>query len=193
MNLFNSFLIIFGGLSQTNTTYNDVYIYDIDKNEWFMPDIEGDIPDSRCSHSSVIYENKLYIYGGSSPSSGLFDDLWELDISDIHKLKWKCLSNNSGSGYREMHSSCIFFDNDKPYIFIHGGRSGEGRILSEGLIYSINDNIWLKPIETGISRCSHTINCIDNKIIIFGGINDLMKVCNEFIIFNINSIKIIFS
>lgn len=66
-------LFIFGGNSHNDTAYSvgtkcftsDVLIYDIDCETWstiLPPDLPTDL--SRYGHSTLFYENSVYIYGG---------------------------------------------------------------------------------------------------------------------------------
>lgn len=69
--VFEGFFYIFGGLSfldQTPKVKGDpLYRYDPDENRWFLfiPSEGGRIPPHpRESHTAVVYNRKMYIYGG---------------------------------------------------------------------------------------------------------------------------------
>jgi hypothetical protein len=54
---------LYGGEIQTNLSNNIVYIYDFVTRSWraINPNINTPKVDSHCA---VVYENKMYIYGG---------------------------------------------------------------------------------------------------------------------------------
>ena len=68
---FEGFFYIFGGitfLDQAPEVKGDpLYRYDPDENRWFLfiPSEGGRIPPHpRESHTAVVYDRKMYIYGG---------------------------------------------------------------------------------------------------------------------------------
>lgn len=200
--MFKNYLIVFGGLSQDNNTFNDIYLYNIEKKEWIKAGIIEDpvnqFPLSRNSHSSVLYKDKLFIFGGSNSSEGPLNDLWMLDLSKIEEniVEWKCLfkPNELSFPVREMHSSCIINDeNNCTYLLIHGGRTINSELLSDILLYNIDKNEWLPRYLTSYPRCSHVINNFNNNLAaLFGGLNDKMEVCNDVEVFSIVNGKCVF-
>lgn len=58
-------LVIFGGSGEGGANYlNDIHVLDLKTMWWTSPQIYGDIPVPRDSHSAVAVENKLIVYGG---------------------------------------------------------------------------------------------------------------------------------
>ena len=62
----NGDMLMFGGEhydGDVTTIYNDLYRWSVDKNEWKK--IESlNTPPPRCSHQTVYYMNKLFLFGG---------------------------------------------------------------------------------------------------------------------------------
>lgn len=81
-------IIYFGG-SNNRGYLNDLHVFDVLTETWTSPSISGKPPAPRALHSAVIYENRLYIFGGvaGDDEASVFDDLHVLDL--IH---WKWLS-----------------------------------------------------------------------------------------------------
>lgn len=123
------------------------------------------------------------------------NDLWRLDLTKIEEnlVEWKCLfkPNELSFPVREMHSSCIINDeNNITYLLIHGGRTVNGELLSDVLLYKIEKNEWLPRFLTSYPRCSHVINNFDKNLAsLFGGLNDKMEVCNDVEVFSIKEGK----
>jgi hypothetical protein len=51
--------------------------------------MHGNMPDRRSYHSSFIYENKMYIYGGLDIQNGSLESLWELDLNTLSDLEFE--------------------------------------------------------------------------------------------------------
>jgi len=47
---------------------------------WYELKAKGKLPNKRSYHSAVVYDGKLYIYGGEDIKEGRSDDLWSLDL-----------------------------------------------------------------------------------------------------------------
>ena len=77
----NGDLVMFGGEwcdGEKTYVYNDLFIWNIEKNEWKQVE-SPNTPPPRCSHQSVIYKDKLYIFGGEYATLDQFHhyrDLW---------------------------------------------------------------------------------------------------------------------
>jgi hypothetical protein len=66
VSLNNNECLLFGGEyfdGERVTVYNELYRWHIDKNEWKL--IESlNTPAPRCSHQMVVYQEKVYMFGG---------------------------------------------------------------------------------------------------------------------------------
>ena len=60
-------MIVFGGF-ENNLRVNTIQVYSFEDQRWSFPenDIGDPIPEPRSGHSSVVYKNKLYIFGGTN-------------------------------------------------------------------------------------------------------------------------------
>lgn len=52
-----------GGCNESQEYCNDVHIFDIETSTWIQPELKDVVP-ARYLHSAVVYDNKLFIYGG---------------------------------------------------------------------------------------------------------------------------------
>lgn len=79
----NRYLVVFGGLCYNSVGENDVFVYDIIDNRWFIPPISGHVPHLRFGHATAVIGDTLYIHGGAQLESGsnytIYDDLYKLD------------------------------------------------------------------------------------------------------------------
>ncbi|KAI8886376.1 galactose oxidase [Backusella circina FSU 941] len=87
------YLIVFGGLCYNSVGENDVFVYDIFDNRWFVPPIGGHLPHLRFGHASTTIGYNLYIHGGSQLDNDssyiVYDDLYKLDCQTWEWYKYE--------------------------------------------------------------------------------------------------------
>lgn len=61
---------------------------------WYSQEIKGAGPmiTNRYSHSAVVYNDSMYVFGGCTNSMTTFNDLWRLNLST---RKWVRIKKNS--------------------------------------------------------------------------------------------------
>ncbi|CAL5981415.1 Kelch_repeat-containing protein [Hexamita inflata] len=155
-------LYLFGGDSQ-GSCMNDFWIY---SNQWQQLKTTN-TPCARYGHSSVIYNNKLYIYGGKNPTTkSLLDDFCVLDLDT---LTWSYIQCNENPCGRYGHS-LLQLDN-KLYLF--GGTTSAGRV-SDLWQFDLSQQEF-KKIFDGYSsdypcgRSEAACMSVGSSIIVFGG------------------------
>ncbi|XP_053612416.1 kelch domain-containing protein 3-like [Plodia interpunctella] len=92
----NGYMYIFGGFNgNTKTHFNDLFRYSIEGNYWQEINVLGSVPCKRRRQASLLYEDKVYLFGGSSPCPHTnnraidFNDAERLiDNSDLHVLDY---------------------------------------------------------------------------------------------------------
>lgn len=101
MNFFNdlSILIIHGGRNDKNKLqiFNDIYVLDLVTITYIRAYTYETIPKDRYEHSSFIFDNKLYIFGGIDEDRYIGSDFFLIDLSklnnlwylDLNKLKYR--------------------------------------------------------------------------------------------------------
>lgn len=80
--------------------------------------ISGKNISRRSYHTSAIYKDYLYIYGGYDVNTGILNDFWRLNVNDPVDYVWENLTNLDDPNYpgpRERHQ-CFVYEN-KLYIF----------------------------------------------------------------------------
>lgn len=97
--LYKDYMYIFGGLNaKTKTHFNDLYRYSIKGNFWEYLNVHGVGPCKRRRQACLIYKDKVYLFGGTSPCShvNLNRQLYDaednperlIDNSDLHVLDY---------------------------------------------------------------------------------------------------------
>lgn len=128
----NSFLI-FGGFVQ-GSRVNECYTCKKNGNtlEWTKIEVKSEeAPCIRASHSSSVYNDKCYIFGGQDDDNNKLNDLWELDLATGIYKEIKVPEGSVTPVARSGHSSNIY--NGQMYIF--GGILELTKELNEMLIF----------------------------------------------------------
>jgi hypothetical protein len=80
--------------------YNELFKWDLEKNEWFRVDSLNP-PPPRCSHQCVVFRESLFLFGGEFCTADKFHhhrDLWKLDVPTMTWIEIKPPSSSGGSG-----------------------------------------------------------------------------------------------
>jgi len=88
--IYDEVIYFFGGYDG-ETWKNDIFVYDIDRNEWdkIKTKNKPPAPKPRCRHSLSLYRNKIVIFGGNDFEES-FNDVHILVLSKDCFIK-KCL------------------------------------------------------------------------------------------------------
>ena len=120
-------------------------------------------------HSSVVWNDKLYVYGGENEMSEINGQLYEMDLCDKNASFQVKAAANLPCG-RENHTSCVV--SDKMWTF--GGKNNRG-CFNELLEYDFINGHWLVHKDLPISpRCCHSMVywTAENMLIVYGGWNE---------------------
>lgn len=149
-------LVIFGG-GDGPAYYNDVYVLDTVNFRWTKPKIQGDrVPSKRRAHTSCLYKNGIYVFGGGDGVRAL-NDIWRLDVSDLSKMSWKLISSPSESTATSSPQSA-----GKTAT---AGNNATTTTPGAASAIGVGSGKDLRPKARGY----HTANIVDGKLIIFGG------------------------
>jgi len=153
-------MIIFGGnLSHNNVIeklQNELWTFDFSSNTWSCV-CNQDIP-ARTEHSSVVYENSLYVFGGFG---GYYrNDLLSVRLPLTSESKFTEMSVTGDIPTpRSAHSMVVYND----HIYIFGGWRGIHSIQSNAELFKFNlkTKVWtsIPPKGTEPFR-SRVHNCI---------------------------------
>eukprot|EP01068_Selenidium_serpulae_P010422 Selendium_serpulae@DN5462_c0_g1_i2.p1 len=178
---YNQKLILFGGNGRsksTETSFNDVWEYTPTPNgngKWEKVEARGTVPVARFFHTSVVYKDEMYVFGGQKGDK----DVWRLDLK---KKEWHKQTrneeidfNDSGSppSARWMHTATVWGD----HMYTFGGECETGAVTSELWKFNFLTSRWqlLGPTKTGqppASRAHHAAVSAKDKWIIHAGRGD---------------------
>ncbi|TMX01363.1 hypothetical protein EJD97_024639 [Solanum chilense] len=171
-------LVIFGGSGEGEANYlNDLHVLDLKTMRWSSPEVRGEMPVPRDSHSAVAIGNRLFIYGGDCGDRYQGD----VDVLDMDTLMWSKLDVLGPSpGARAGHASVNF--GSKVYVI---GGVGDKKYYNDVWVLDVINSSWIQLDVTGQKpqgRFSHTAASRNTDIVIYGGCGEDERPLNELLI-----------
>lgn len=146
--------------------------------KWVPLQTKGFYPLSLYSHSTVAYNDKIYVYGGIT-SMGCTNSLF---VFNIFTNRWKEI-NNLQLPYRFSHTAIVY----KNKMIIFGGNNKDYEYTNT--LFELNlDNLNIQRLAKKTlapPRANHSAVVEKDRMIIFGGNN--YKFLNDLHIFNLKS------
>lgn len=173
-------LILFGGEyfnGKEMFMYNDLYFYNIKKNEWHKVTAPG-APPPRSSHQAVMLKQgggQLWIFGGefSNRTQSQFYHFKDLWMYSLKEKKWDKIKCVGGPSARSGHRMVAY----KKMLVLFGGFNDNTRdykYFNDVYIFNLETYSWSKIDVSGKAPAPRS-GCIMvstphlNKIIIYGG------------------------
>jgi N-acetylneuraminic acid mutarotase len=130
-------------------------------------------PAGRLCHTSVVNNNKMYIYGGhitQVPSSEYFhtvkNDMFECNLNT---REWREVPSGEGGPRRTEHTAVVH--NNTMVVF--GGYSGAG-YENSAMVFDFETSQWQQLATSGecpSARSAHTAVVVGHSMFVFGGWN----------------------
>jgi dihydrofolate reductase len=119
---------------------------------------------ARHSHTSVVFDDKMWVIGGNNGSSRL-NDVWK----STNGVTWTTATDSAVFSVRSAHTSVVFDDGSGEKMWVIGGTT-DGDYKNE--VWSSYDGItWTYEINTEkfVARHEHTSVVFDEKVWVIGG------------------------
>jgi N-acetylneuraminic acid mutarotase len=159
-------IFVFGGYDG-QAKLSDFYEYNTETNTWqeVICSGHGVTPSARHSHSCVVYEDSMYLFGG-------FDGYFKNDLHRFNFITntWLTISTlpTSTPKPRYLASAAVY----KDMLFLFGGHD-ESRSLNDFYVFNFSTEQWTTiDFHSGVippPRDSHTIITHANSLYLFGG------------------------
>ncbi|XP_059438300.1 uncharacterized protein LOC132171093 [Corylus avellana] len=176
-------IVIFGGSGEGEANYlNDLHVLDLKTMRWTSPEVKGDIPVPRDSHSSVAIGDKLFVYGGDR------GDRYHgnVDMLDMDTFTWSRLAiQGSSPGVRAGHAAV----NVGTKVYIIGG-VGDKHYYNDVWVLDVSTCSWTQLDICGHQpqgRFSHTAVFTDSDIAIYGGCGEDERPLNELLVLQLGA------
>lgn len=181
---------------------NELYKLDISSAEFYWSRVETSAParspEPRSNHSTVVYGNKIILFGGFRNSTIRYNDVWILDTSTdewsqphvgitetksdgdvVFKRHWPDVPAPRGG-----HSATVV--GTQMYVF--GGYGGSGYARRDfNDVHALDLDTWeWRPVEcTGIvpeARSGHQSVAVNEFIYVIGGWNSMSQFDNMYVL-----------
>ena len=181
-------MYVFGGCTATNTTFNDLWRFDLSVHEWTRLLTTGTYPSPKAYATMLTWRNFLILFGGwTHPSLNPLHQQWvlynELHVYDVLANRWTALYYPGCPPPTAGHSATIHGD---VMVMVGGLQKHEGTSLSTSDIYCLDllHECWFKPLVSEVAplpRYGHSQIKIDNKhILIMAGSGGLNKLYSDY-------------
>jgi len=146
----------------------------VENRDWSDVTVEGEAPPPRYSHSTVVYGDAVYVFGGER-SSYAFNDVWKLEISGS-TAKWTYITPMTASGTaagaatvpspRFDHVAVVVGDD----MIVMGGRDRKD-IHADMWSFSFKTHEWKMVAASTVmgGRFGHAAAAVDGSVFLAGG------------------------
>ncbi|KAI0052434.1 galactose oxidase [Auriscalpium vulgare] len=181
-------LVVFGG-GEGPVYYNSVYVLDITLRRWLKPIIvnhKEDIPPPRRAHTTVLYQGKIWVFGGGNGMQAL-NDVWTLDVTGtLERMKWDQVNivGRKKPSPRGYHTANLVGN----MMIVIGGSDGR-ECFSDIWCLDLDALIWtqIRP-EVVHRRLSHAVSQVGSFLFITGG-HDGTEYTSDMLMFNLVSLQ----
>jgi N-acetylneuraminic acid mutarotase len=150
----------------------------VDKGQVSVPNktqnFDENIPLPRESHSSILHDDKIIVFGGRTFSTkrtkNFLNDVWSFSLLNH---QWECLipsttPEDDTRPVRRQNQTAVKY-NDK--IIIYGGQTDDERYLDDIWSFDLSSHTWEHVVtdHNPDARHSHSAVMWGSKMVIFGG------------------------
>jgi N-acetylneuraminic acid mutarotase len=129
----NGKMYVFFGQGSSGNFFEDMWSYDPNNNIWNEITPEGPRPKARASHSAVVIDDAIYVFGGETEDWTFSNELFKYDPNSN---RWEQKAAMPAGGRREHAAAAVA---GKMYIFC--GEDGENP-LDDLWVYVPTENKW---------------------------------------------------
>ena len=209
-------IFIYGGISQSKTSLNDCWIYDLIKNKWSVLEFTGRYPPPLYGHCACLALESSQLLGDSLgvyhkpvssrktlpllKSDGVFffggyndakvpTNLFFRMIIGIKPVIFEIPEVNGKPPSPRIEATMNFYSGNN-MIIIHGGRNDmKNELYNDIVLLDMETMNWVHPTflnEPPLQRSEHKSIVISSKLFIFGGTNGENMINFDFTIFDID-------
>ncbi|KAH7910001.1 hypothetical protein BJ138DRAFT_1009756 [Hygrophoropsis aurantiaca] len=179
-------IVIFGG-GQGPVYYDSTYILDTTTRRWIAPNFgERECPAPRRAHTSVLYQNKIWVFGGGNGLTAL-NDLWTLDVGvSIDRMRWEPIrTRGEPPAPRGYHTANLVGN----VMIVIGGSDGR-ECFSDVWCLNLDTLIWTRiNLQVSHRRLSHTSTQVGSYLFIVGG-HDGSSYSSEILLYNLGTLSL---
>lgn len=148
-------LVLFGGYTAGGAVANDVYLYNLESQEWLAPPVAGAVlPAPRQAHSATRHGRDVIIAGGCSVSEvrpECYNDVWSLNTID---MRWSKKSSDEVSWFAREGHSAVFV---RGRMFAFGGCQLTSECFNDVTVLDTSDPC--PALCSGHGTCANGLFC----------------------------------
>ncbi|KAK0667640.1 putative Tip elongation aberrant protein 1 [Cercophora samala] len=170
LSLVASFLVVFGGQIEGDFR-NDTALFDLELLQWVEPRLADNDklpPPPRTNHSTVVWDNKMYIFGGTNGHTW-YNDIWSYDpVTNTWEYVATDTRHWKRPARREGHSAAV----TGGMMCVFGGRSEMGRDLPDFWVFDLAERRWHPFGNMGgvpSPRSGHSMVVFGKHIVVVAG------------------------
>eukprot|EP01006_Ploeotia_vitrea_P017347 TRINITY_DN48456_c0_g1_i1.p1 TRINITY_DN48456_c0_g1~~TRINITY_DN48456_c0_g1_i1.p1 ORF type:complete len:994 (+),score=139.24 TRINITY_DN48456_c0_g1_i1:170-2983(+) len=174
--LHGSKIYIYGGENR-NVMYDDLLVYDIESNSFSKVTPASSVsPGVRVGHSTVVYKNHLYLFGGHDSHNAYHSEVYQFSFES---QTWSTVGAQSMTEIRAGHSTTLIGNN----VWIFGGHDSQNKLNSVA-VFNLETREWQDTAITGSipsPRQGHcaALNEKNSGIYLFGGAEGYFSMYND--------------
>lgn len=170
-------LYLFGGRLDSFQSSNELFRYNLKTCTWDQLTREEDNIPARSQHSAVVYNRKMYIYGGCE------DMGTDVYMFDLKTQKWSIIRAPNPPGLRSGHSAVVF--NKEMYVF--GGEQGRCVKWLDVHRFNLETHKWQElQCNYRHGRSRHSAVVYGCGMYVFGG-EYLFGITNDLSVLNLRT------
>ena len=188
----NQLIYVYGGTdlninNSKNKDFQCLWEYNLENKFWNKRELKNGNPSgSPRGHSSILHNNKLYIFGGIILFKKFQNNIFTIDLTDytIQNIKYDKNESSSIPKPTAFHSA-LKIDDEK--FIIHGGLNQNYNVINDCYLFYFNDNKFEKIEIPFLPKLfGHKLNLYpDNRsIFIIGGMDSFKYIGDENLIFS---------
>jgi Rab9 effector protein with kelch motifs len=159
--------------------------------EWKKVEPQGkERPGPLSHHTSVLYGDRMYLFGGSGPRSKALTDvappaLWSLDLKT---LRWEVVSSRGEVPITRDDHTAVLYEGNSMFVF---GGFVEGERTNEVIRYYFKENRW-EEVDASEEiqpkpRAGHSAVVHGDHMAIFGGRDEDNEKLNDLWLLNLQT------
>lgn len=171
---YSNYLFVSGGLGNAGAVFSDTYRYDTSINTWTTAAPKPG--NAVWGAVSFTLGSKAYIFGGKYANSVGSSEVWEYDML----LNSWTQKNNFPFGARWRAAAAVL--TNTAYVIFGLDNTGTGAFRKEIYKYIQVTDSWLKVADfpqPNSGRIYSSMQALNNKLIIFGGLDSLNNYYND--------------
>uniref|UniRef100_A0A182PJE3 F-box domain-containing protein n=1 Tax=Anopheles epiroticus TaxID=199890 RepID=A0A182PJE3_9DIPT len=178
-------MYVFGGASSCDTTFNDLWKFDLSRREWIRPISMGTYPSPKAGASLVCHNDLLILYGGWRHAYTPFHMctlIDELHVYNIAENRWTIHNQAFGPPPMTGHSATVHHNQ----MILFGGyqKNMESLRTSNDIwVLDLERLVWKKPAVSDLKPAPRygqfQMAIGEDHILVLGGTGGVNRVFND--------------